>query len=84
MNKTPVGSTPEIISKPGPVRTQCNSITFLNQGTATIALNSSIPVLPGAQYVEQGNEHDLYTEPFMLSAITAGTLQVLVIRKNFL
>lgn len=83
MNKTQVKSTPEIINRPGPVRTVCNSITFINQGTSTIALDGCITILPGQQYYEPGNEGEIYNESIMLSQVTAGTMVVLVIRKNY-
>lgn len=84
MNKTPVNATPENITTPGPVRTECNSITFINTGTAAITVNSGIPVLPGQQYYEPGNQNEIFTEMFMLAAAGPGTFQVLVIRKFFI
>ncbi len=71
------------VVQPGEVRSDCNSITFVNQGTATISVNAFLTLLPGAQYISQGNVNELNTTSYNIAATTAGTFAVAVIRKFY-
>lgn len=72
----------ETINNQMPLRSNCNSMTVVNTGTATAAINA-IPILPNQQYVIQGNENEINTTTYLLSFTTAGTQQVIVIRKIY-
>lgn len=65
------------------VRSECNSITILNIGTATAIVNG-IQILPGDQYVSLGNEGEVNMTRYRLSFTGVGTEEVLVIRKMYM
>jgi hypothetical protein len=64
------------------VRSDCNSLTVVNTGTATAILNG-LEIAPGAQYYAPGNESEFNTTKYTLSFTGAGTEIVLVIRKIY-
>jgi len=64
------------------VRSDCNSLTVINTGTATAILNG-LEIAPGAQYYAPGNENELNTTKYILSFTGVGTEIVLVIRKIY-
>ena len=64
------------------VRSDCNSLTVINTGTATAILNG-LEIAPGAQYYAPGNENELNTTKYTLSFTGVGTEIVLVIRKIY-
>lgn len=72
----------KLINTPQEVRSECNAVTVINTGTATAVLNG-VEIIPGAQYVNLGNENEYNTTRYRLSFTGAGTNQVLVIRKIY-
>ena len=72
----------KLINTPQEVRSECNAVTVINTGTATAVLNG-VEIIPGAQYVNLGNENEYNTTRYRLSFSGAGTNQVLVIRKIY-
>jgi hypothetical protein len=64
------------------VRSDCNSLTVINTGTATAILNG-LEIAPGAQYYAPGNETEFNTTKYILSFSGAGTEIVVVIRKIY-
>jgi hypothetical protein len=72
----------QLYNSPQELRSECNSLTVVNTGTAT-ALIDGLEVLPGAQYYAPGNENELNMTRYRLSFAGAGTEQVLVIRKIY-
>jgi len=72
----------QLINSPQEVKSDCNAVTVINTGTATAILNG-VEIIPGAQYVNLGNENEFNTTRYRLSFTGAGTEQVLVIRKIY-
>jgi hypothetical protein len=72
----------QLYNSPQELRSECNSLTVVNTGTAT-ALIDGLQVLPGAQYYSPGNESEINMTRYRLSFTGAGTEQVLVIRKIY-
>jgi hypothetical protein len=64
------------------VRTNCNSITVVNTGTA-IAVLEGLEIGPGDQYISLGNEQEFNSTRYRLSFTGGGTEQVVVIRKIY-
>jgi hypothetical protein len=72
----------KLINTPQEVRSECNSLTVINTGTATAVLNG-VNVAPGDQYVSLGNENEYNLTRYRLSFTGIGTNEVLVIRKIY-
>ena len=72
----------QLYNQPQEVRSDCNSITVINIGTATAVFNG-VEILPGDQYVSNGNEDELNVTRYRLSFTGAGTEQCMVIRKIY-
>jgi hypothetical protein len=72
----------EIVNTPQEIISDCNSLTIINTGTATANLNG-LSIAPAAQYYAPGNETEFNTTRYRLSFTTAGTEEVLVIRKIY-
>ena len=72
----------QLYNSPQELRSECNSITVVNTGTAT-AIIDGLEVLPGAQYYSPGNESEINMTRYRLSFTGGGTEQVLVIRKIY-
>ena len=72
----------EIVNTPQEIISDCNSLTIINTGTATANLNG-LSIAPTAQYYAPGNETEFNTTRYRLSFTTAGTNEVLVIRKIY-
>lgn len=72
----------EIVNTPQEIISDCNSLTIVNTGTATANLNGLL-IAPAAQYYAPGNETEFNTTRYRLSFTTAGTEEVLVIRKIY-
>jgi hypothetical protein len=72
----------EIVNTPQEIISDCNSLTIINTGTATANLNG-VSIAPAAQYYAPGNETEFNTTRYRLSFTTAGTNEVLVIRKIY-
>jgi len=64
------------------VKSDCNSLTIVNIGTATAILNG-LEIAAGAQYVILGNENELNVTRYNLSFGPVGTEIVMVIRKIY-
>lgn len=72
----------QLYNTPQEIRSECNSITIINTGTATAILDG-LEILPGAQYYAPGNESEFNMTRYRLSFTGAGTEIVLVIRKIY-
>jgi hypothetical protein len=72
----------QLYNQPSELRSECNSITVVNTGTAT-AIIDGLEVLPGAQYYSPGNESEINMTRYRLSFAGGGTEKVLVIRKIY-
>ena len=72
----------QLYNSPSELRSECNSITVINTGTAT-AIIDGLEVVPGAQYYSPGNESEINMTRYRLSFSGVGTEQVLVIRKIY-
>jgi hypothetical protein len=72
----------QLYNQPSEVRSECNSITVVNTGTAT-AIIDGLTIVPGAQYYSPGNENEINMTRYRVSFTGGGTEQVLVIRKLY-
>ena len=72
----------QLVNQPQEIRSECNSITIINTGTAT-AILEGLQIAPNAHYYAPGNESEINMTRYRLSFTGAGTEQVLVIRKIF-
>lgn len=72
----------QLYNQPSELRSECNSITVVNTGTAT-AIIDGLEVAPNAQYYSPGNENEINMTRYRLSFAGGGTEQVLVIRKIY-
>lgn len=73
----------EIHNSPGEVRSNCNSITFLNSGTIAATVNG-VPVAVGDQYVSNGNEGEENKTLYRLAFVGGGAGEMIVIRKTYI
>lgn len=72
----------QLYNTPQELRSECNSLTVINTGTAT-AIIDGLEIAPNAQYYSPGNENEFNETRYRLSFTGAGTQQVLVIRKIY-
>jgi hypothetical protein len=72
----------KLYNQPQEIRSECNSLTVVNIGTATAILDG-LQIAPGTQYYSPGNEGELNKTRYRLSFTGGGTEQVLVIRKIY-
>lgn len=72
----------QLYNSPQEIRSDCNSLTVINIGTATAILDG-LQILPGNQYYSPGNEGEVNKTRYRLSFTGAGTEEVLVIRKIY-
>jgi hypothetical protein len=72
----------QLVNSPQEIRSECNSLTIVNTGTA-IAIVEGLQIAPNAQYYAPGNENEINMTRYRLSFTGGGTEQVLVIRKIF-
>jgi hypothetical protein len=70
----------QLYNSPSELRSECNSITVINTGTAT-AIIDGLTIAPGAQYYAPGNENEINITRYRLSFTGAGTDHVLAMRK---
>ena len=73
--------TIDILTNPGEIKSNCNSLTIINQGTATAFING-VELIPGAQYIVNGNEGEENITQYIAS-FGAGTTILRIIRKQF-
>ncbi len=72
----------QLYNQPSELRSECNSLTVINTGTATAVIDG-LEVAPNAQYYSPGNENEINMTRYRLSFTGVGTQQVLVIRKIY-
>jgi hypothetical protein len=72
----------QLVNSPQEIKSECNSLTIVNTGTAT-AIVEGLQIAPNAQYYSPGNENEINMTRYRLSFTGGGTEQVLVIRKIF-
>ena len=72
----------QLYNTPQEVRSDCNSLTVINTGTATAVLDGLL-IAPGAQYYSPGNEDEFNTTRYRLSFTGGGNEIVTVIRKIY-
>jgi len=73
----------QLYNTPQEVRSDCNSLTVINTGTATANLNG-VDILPQQQYIILGNENEVNQTRYRLSFTGAGSETVIVIRKIYI
>lgn len=71
-----------LVNRTQEIKSDCNTISIINIGTATAVING-IAITTGQQYYVQGNENEFNETRYMLSFSTAGTEIVQVIRKIY-
>lgn len=69
-------------SQANQISSNCNSITFYNQGTAT-AYIEGVPIISGASLAIDGNECEFTDDIFNLTFDTTGTTILTVIKKTY-
>lgn len=72
----------QLYNSPQEIRSDCNSLTVINIGTATAILDG-LQILPGNQYYSPGNEGEVNKTRYRLSFSGGGNEEVLVIRKIY-
>jgi hypothetical protein len=71
-----IGQTKQIYS-------DCNSISFYNQGTNDIIIEQIITLSPGQSFVIEGNEAEMCSHRFLITFSGAGINNCIVIRKMY-
>ena len=71
-----------LINQTVEIRSECNSLTFINIGTANAVING-VTIAPGEQYYVQGNENEINQTRYTISFSGVGTEQVQLIRKIY-
>lgn len=66
------------------IYSDCNSISFYNQGTNDVIIEQIITISPGQSFVIEGNESEICNQRFFISFSGAGTNNCIVIRKMYL
>lgn len=74
--------TIDILTNPGEIKSNCNALTIINEGTATAFING-VTIIPGAQYIINGNEGEHNITQYVAS-FGAGTTILRIIRKQFI
>ena len=72
----------KFINFPQEIRSECNSLTVINTGSATAVING-VQIAPGDQYISPGNEDEFNLTRYRLSFTGVGTNEVAVIRKVY-
>ena len=72
----------QLYNIPQELRSDCNSLTVINNGTSN-AIIEGLPITPGQQYYSPGNENEINTTRYRLSFDNTGSNSVLVIRKIY-
>jgi len=67
---------------PSEIRSECNAITFINNGASNVQING-INLVPGAQLVSLGNEGEFNVTRYRLSFSGGGNEVCTVIRKIY-
>lgn len=71
-----VGQTKQIYS-------DCNSISFYNQGTNDVSIEQMIVLSPGQSFVIEGNEDEICSHRFLITFSGAGVNNCIVIKKIY-
>lgn len=71
-----------LVNKTQEIKSDCNTISIINIGTATAVING-IAITTNQQYYVQGNENEFNETRYMLSFTGGGTEVVQVIRKIY-
>jgi hypothetical protein len=72
---------------PSFVQTNCNTITFINLGTATAYIDQQVPILQNQSFSIEGNECEITNHVFQITFDTTvpGTYNnVLVVLKSYI
>lgn len=72
----------QLLNIPQEIRSDCNSLTVINIGTATAVIDG-LELAPNGQYISPGNENEINRTKYRLSFTGAGTQKVIVIRKIY-
>lgn len=70
-----------VMDQDGTIPVDCNSITLINVGLTTVTINGALELVPGAQYVSDGNISEINKSRYQTS-LNGGKL--VIIRKNYL
>jgi hypothetical protein len=66
------------------VRSDCNAITFFNQGTTVVRLNNAIPIPPGGSISFAGNYNEIDRTIYNITFVGAGNNLCWVLRKVYI
>lgn len=72
----------ETITDEQPLKSDCNSLSIFNEGTATAQVNNRI-LLSQAEYIVNGNANEINRTTYNIQFITAGTKILKVTRKSY-
>ena len=65
------------------VRSDCADITFYNEGTSPVLLNSAITIQQGSSIVFSANAGEIDRTLYNISFVTPGTQKLIVFRKTY-
>jgi hypothetical protein len=65
------------------VKSNCNSIQFVNLGTSTVTINQNITLITNQTFTIEGNDNEICVGIFLLTFDNLGTNNCSVIKKNF-
>ena len=65
------------------VKSNCNSIQFINLGTSNVTINQNITLITNQTFTIEGNENEECVGVFLLTFDNLGTNNCAVIKKNF-
>lgn len=68
----------------GFITTNCNSITFINYGTATVYIDNSLTLSQGQSLSIEGNAGELINRQFLLTFQTGLVNNLVTVKKNYI
>ena len=68
----------------GFVTTNCNSITFINYGTATVTIDNNVQLTQGQQLNIDGNAGEVINRQFLISFAASLVNNLVTIKKNYI
>ena len=68
----------------GFVTTNCNSITFINYGTATVTIDNNVQLTQGQQLNIDGNAGEIINKQFLISFAASLVNNLVTIKKNYI
>ena len=68
----------------GFVTTNCNSITFINYGTATVTIDNNVQLTQGQQLNIDGNAGEIINRQFLINFATGFVNNLVTVKKNYI